>query len=226
MALARFKDLCVDARDAEAIGSFWASVLARRYVSREERPGFIDGPTQAHRIWVNPVPEEKSTKNRVHFDVYVASLEEIEALGARRAPGYEESHFTVMLDPEDNEFCAFVRDDDPAERLHGLVVDSNDPVTDARWWAEVYGADLADHQPDGGFSTLTAVPGMPILTMDFDGVPERKVVKNRTHWDVTTEDVQGLLAAGARLVRGRGGDIAWDVLADPAGNEFCAFTPE
>jgi hypothetical protein len=34
-----------------------------------------------------------------------------------------------------------------------------------------------------------------------------------------------LLALGATLVRKRGGDIEWDILADPEGNEFCAFTP-
>jgi hypothetical protein len=40
-------------------------------------------------------------------------------------------------------------------------------------------------------------------------------------------DVDGvaseILARGATLLRPRGGDIDWDVLADPEGNEFCAF---
>ena len=55
-------------------------------------------------------------------------------------------------------------------------------------------------------------------------VPEPKVVKNRLHIDVTG-DTGALLAAGATLLRRRGGDIRWDVLADPEGNEFCCFAP-
>ena len=53
-------------------------------------------------------------------------------------------------------------------------------------------------------------------------VPERKSVKNRMHIDVfgVTSEIIGL---GATLVRERGGDIQWDVLADPEGNEFCVF---
>jgi hypothetical protein len=38
--------------------------------------------------------------------------------------------------------------------------------------------------------------------------------------------VGALLAAGAHRLRSKGDDgLGWDVLADPAGNEFCAFTP-
>ncbi|MEV6829195.1 VOC family protein [Amycolatopsis sp. NPDC051102] len=35
-----------------------------------------------------------------------------------------------------------------------------------------------------------------------------------------------MVAMGATLIRARGGDTGWDVLADPEGNEFCVFTPE
>ena len=55
-------------------------------------------------------------------------------------------------------------------------------------------------------------------------VPERKTVKNRMHIDVFGR-TQELLDAGATLVRARDGEIEWDVLADPEGNEFCAFAP-
>lgn len=162
-------------------------------------------------------------KNRVHLDVYARSVAELEALGAERAAGYEETHFTVMLDPEENEFCAFVREDVPLERCHGLVVDSNDPAADARWLAELYGARVTDDA--AGFSTVSEVPGMPILTMDFDVVPEEKAVKNRLHWDVTADELGPLLEAGAVLLRSPDDDVGWHVLADPAGNEFCVFSP-
>ena len=35
----------------------------------------------------------------------------------------------------------------------------------------------------------------------------------------------GLVAAGATLLRRRDDEIGWDILADPEGNEFCVFTP-
>lgn len=44
------------------------------------------------------------------------------------------------------------------------------------------------------------------------------------HLDVFGDRAE-LLALGATLLRERGGDIEWDVMADPEGNEFCVFTP-
>jgi hypothetical protein len=55
-------------------------------------------------------------------------------------------------------------------------------------------------------------------------VPEPRTVKNRIHWDVTVSGVAPLVEAGATVLREPGGDISWYVLADPDGNEFCAFT--
>lgn len=72
--------------------------------------------------------------------------------------------------------------------------------------------------------TVEGVPGKPVLTMDFVPVPEPKTGKNRIHWDVTVPDMTPLVAAAARVLREPGGGIGWHVLADPEGNEFCAFT--
>ena len=48
-------------------------------------------------------------------------------------------------------------------------------------------------------------------------------MKNRIHFDVDTADVQLLVDAGATLLRPQDDEIGWSVLADPDGNEFCAF---
>ena len=53
-------------------------------------------------------------------------------------------------------------------------------------------------------------------------MPEPKTVKNRIHWDVTG-DAEALIAAGASVLRRPDDEIAWTVLADPEGNEFCVF---
>jgi hypothetical protein len=160
-----------------------------------------------------------TVKNRAHFDTYASDLAELEALGATVVE--RRSKWTVMADPEGTLFCAFLRDVVPPDRLHGLAVDSADPVAAARWWAGVFEVPVALHD---GWATIEQLPGMPTLTMDFNPVPESKTVKNRVHWDVAVADLQPLLDAGATLLRPQGGDIAWHVLADPDGNEFCAFT--
>jgi hypothetical protein len=67
------------------------------------------------------------------------------------------------------------------------------------------------------------VPEAPFDALVFVPVPERKTVKNRIHIDVTTPDVQRLIAAGARMLHAQDAHISWSVLADPDGNEFCAF---
>jgi hypothetical protein len=222
MAIARFKDLCLDAVDGGRMGEFWAAVLDRAWETKEDDDGVLTGGTPGHTIWINGVPEPRTVKNRVHLDVYARSLAGLGALGATVVESFP--RWTVMADPEGGEFCAFLRDDLPPERLHGLVVDCAGPEAQARWWGAVFGVDVTAN--DGWF-TLEGVPGMPIQTMDFVPVPEPKTAKNRVHWDVTVpavESVAALVAAGATLLRDPAGDTAWHVLADPEGNEFCAFT--
>jgi hypothetical protein len=183
----------------------------------------LTGPAPQHRIWVNRVPEPKKAKHRVHLDIYARALADLAALGATVVePQHGTRRWTIMADPEGGEFCAFPRPELPAERLHGLVVDCADPGALARWWGRVYDTPVTDN--GGGWLTLAEVPGMPIATMDFVPVPEPKAVKNRVHWDVSAADVAPLVAAGATVLRAADGEVRWHVLADPEGNEFCAFT--
>jgi Glyoxalase-like domain len=222
MPIAQFKDLCIDASDPARLGRFWAAVLGRAWEAKDDGDGLLTGPARQHAIWVNRVPEAKAAKNRVHLDVYAADLAELEALGATIVEPHDGTRgWTMMADPEGGEFCAFLRPELPAERLHGLVVDSADAGAQARWWAGVYGVGVT--KKDGWFM-LEGVPGMPIRTMDFAEVAEPKTVKNRVHWDVTVDSVTPLVEAGAAVLREPGADIGWHVLADPEGNEFCAFT--
>ncbi len=207
----------MDADDQGRLGVFWAAVLDRTWDEKDE---LLAGPTPQHRIWVNSVPENKTAKHRVHLDVYARQLADLTDLGATVLE--PQRHWTVMADPEGGEFCAFLRDEVPTERLHGLVVDSADPEAQARWWAGIFGVAVIENE---SWFTLEGVPGMPIGTMDFVPVPEPKAGKNRIHWDVAVAAVAALVEAGATVLREPGDDIYWHVLADPEGNEFCAFTP-
>jgi len=40
-----------------------------------------------------------------------------------------------------------------------------------------------------------------------------------------SESLAALVREGATVLREPAGDVDWHVLADPAGNEFCVFTP-
>jgi len=140
MAIARFQDLCLDAGEPARLGAFWAAVLGRTWEPKDNGDGLLTGPTPRHTIWINRVPEAKTVKHRVHFDIYARELADLEALGATiMEPQHGARTWTIMADPEGGEFDAFLRPELPAERLHGLVVDCADPKAQARWWAGVYG---------------------------------------------------------------------------------------
>jgi hypothetical protein len=133
--------------------------------------------------------------------------------------------FAVLRDPGGNELCAFPGDVDDGRGLarpFALCVDSAAPVEAAHWWQTIIGGRIGDG-PDGSPRYLHHGAGLGELIMKFVPVDDERVVKNRCHWDVTTDDVEALVAAGATVVRRPDADIDWTVLADPQGNELCAF---
>ncbi len=107
--------IVIDCADPLELARFWAAVFG---TGIESSVG--DGP---HYVDLLPVPgvpilrfqrvlEPKPTKNRLHLDLDVDDMDEacarVEALGGRRISqplteyGYT---WTVMQDPEGNEFC-------------------------------------------------------------------------------------------------------------------------
>jgi Glyoxalase-like domain len=104
------KAVSFDAADALALATFWAAVFGSD-VDEDSSPdkAFVEaagwgGPN----IWFIRVPEAKSAKNRMHFDLRApgAVADEVirlEKLGATVMERHQ--HYTVMQDPEGNEFC-------------------------------------------------------------------------------------------------------------------------
>ena len=82
MAIARFKQVVLDAGDVVRLGKFWSAALNRTWQPKKDTYGFVTGPTPQHTAWINAVPEPKTAKNRVHLDIYARSLADLEALGA------------------------------------------------------------------------------------------------------------------------------------------------
>ena len=174
-------------------------------------------------MWFNTVPEPKTVKNRVHLDLVLPSYAPLVEAGAHVLEDHETTRdrWTVLADREGNELCVFPTGVDAPT---ALVVDAADAVGLAEWWAEVLGARTTG-APDGTRRWITDVPGLPFDVWKMVTVPDERTVKNRWHWDVVCDDLPGLVARGARVLREPDEQIHWHVLADPEGNEFCAFAP-
>ena len=109
----RVFEIVVDCQDAPAITRWWAEVFGVEAQNDGEKPwwwltdvpGFPSkevGPFFA--MVFGPVPEPKTVKNRWHWDVY-GEVEEFLSRGATLL--WEEPRWTVLADPEGNEFCVF-----------------------------------------------------------------------------------------------------------------------
>jgi hypothetical protein len=223
MALARWKDLCLDAADLTVAADFWAPVLGLETQHRDAAVTCLRGDPAERTTWVNKVPEPKTVKNRVHLDLVRDSVRPLVAAGA--VVLHEPSadwRWHVLADPEGNELCVFAPQ--PGEPT-ALVTDAIDEQAQAAWWADVLGATLSPG-PEGVLRWLRDVDGLPYDVWKFVAVPEPKTVKNRWHWDLVCDDVDALVARGATLLRAPDADIGWHVLADPEGNELCAFASD
>ncbi|MBM7789396.1 VOC family protein [Tenggerimyces flavus] len=120
-------------------------------------------------------------------------------------------------------------------RMGALVVDAGDPGRLARFWAEALDWVISQAEdpewvvePHEGSRDDCVVPDLLFIK-----VPEPKAGKNRLHFDLRPEDqaaeVARLEGLGATHVDVGQGDVAWVVMADPEGNEFCvqpAHRPE
>jgi hypothetical protein len=231
-----FKDLCIDvtagAGRPAAVAQFWATALDLTVSGaggEDAQLSPADGEPSERTIWINAVPEDIAGKTRVHLDLAVPAGDPGALLGSgasliRSADPGRPWH--VLEDPDGAAFCVFPVEADGPTRpgAYELVVDAEDPTAIATWWAERTGATV-HHHPVRPFVWLEGAAGLPFDRWEFNPVPEPKTHKNRIHWDVTLvdADVDTLVAAGATLLRPPAPDGDWWVLADPEGNEFCAF---
>jgi hypothetical protein len=222
MAIATYKDLCIDAVDPVVMGRFWGRALGLELTLLDDGDTRLTGPTPGHTVWINRVPEPVTVKQRLHLDIRAESPEVVEAWGAT-AVDRDSFPWVVMKDPEGGELCVFGTPPDKPAGLMELVLDTGpDPAPIADWWAEVLGVERQD-EPDHGFSYLEGIPNAPFEDLVFVPVSEPKTVKNRIHLDVTTGDIADLKAVGATVLRAQDDGIGWTVMADPEGDEFCAF---
>jgi hypothetical protein len=218
MPLVTYRNLVFDVNDVDMMGTWWAPRLGLEF-ERVGEFGRLAGADTNQTIWLVPVPEPKTVKNRVHIDLIAPGLELFADCEMISDPGLPWSTF---LDPEGGEFCVFVHAGEP-HQLKDIVVDTNDAESLVEWWASVLGGEWDE---DEGDAWIDDVPGVPMESFDFCFVPEEKSTKNRIHWDVVLNQaisVADLEGRGARVLAER---EHWTVMADPHGNEFCVFGHE
>ncbi|WP_129664513.1 VOC family protein [Phytoactinopolyspora endophytica] len=227
MSVATWHALCMDASHAGRLAAFWSAALGMSSTALDDGGYRLVNDDERVQIWVDPVPEPKTVKHRVHLDVQVGSLDGLHELGATALrPPTDEDEWWVMQDVEGGEFCAFLREGMaslPGHRL-AVVVDSVDPYAQVAWWGEILGLQR-EREPQGHYAALETMGRLPFDYLCFVPVPEPKTAKNRIHWDVLCPDVDVLVARGARILREPDDEISWHIMADPEGNEFCAFAP-
>ena len=114
LMVARFYQLVVDARDPSRLAHWWAEVLGYDVLYETADEAIIGtAPEQYPGICFVPVSDAKMTKNRLHIDLdpddHEAEVARVTGLGARHADiGQGDVPWTVLADPEGNEFCILI----------------------------------------------------------------------------------------------------------------------
>jgi hypothetical protein len=104
------KTVTFDAADALALARFWAAVFGSDVdeESTADKAYLEAAGWGGPNIWFARVPEGKTAKNGVHFDLrapgpVAEEVARLEKPGARVFQAHD--HYVVMQDPEGNEFC-------------------------------------------------------------------------------------------------------------------------
>jgi predicted enzyme related to lactoylglutathione lyase len=112
----RIANITVDCDDVLRVAAFWSALLGRpldaRSSARFASIGIADGGREEPAWYFTKVPEAKQAKNRLHLDLTIAdpsAVDDVVALGATVVAEHEvpgrDHRWTVMHDPEGNEFC-------------------------------------------------------------------------------------------------------------------------
>jgi predicted enzyme related to lactoylglutathione lyase len=104
----------IDCVDPRSLAEFWSEALG--YVQVADLGGYLilrpaDGSPGGLTVSLQEVPEPPSGKNRIHLDLEASDradeVARLVTLGATtvREHAYSEFAWTVLADPEGNEFC-------------------------------------------------------------------------------------------------------------------------
>ena len=234
--------LTFDANDPAALARFWAGVLGRELIVDPDDPDVVvllPSDDTEFRIEFAPTQEPKTGPNQMHFDMASQSPEEQQAtvaraleLGGRHidiGQGPDADH-VVMADPEGNEFCVIEAGNNFLANTGFIGALSSDGSQEVGYfWSEALGWPLVWDQDEE--TAIQSPHGGSKIS--WGGPPfNPKTGKNRLHLDLAPPadgdqeaEVERLISLGAKRIDIGQGDVSWEVMADPDGNEFCVLTP-
>lgn len=111
-----------------------------------------------------------------------------------------------------------------------IVLDTQDPRRLATFYCTLQGVEaVRTYGEDDQYTALA--PNREGLMLVFQRVPEPKTGKNRAHFDLVVDELDGPTAQteelGGRWIEpGKTHELAgfsWRCMADPEGNEFCLY---
>jgi len=113
----RFAQWTLDVQDVGRMAAFWSAVLGYRIERGDAGDAHLWPPDGGLSVWLQPTDAPKAGKNRDHPDLVAdggdveAEVARLLALGATHADVGQKGDegFTVLADPEGNEFCLLHR---------------------------------------------------------------------------------------------------------------------
>ena len=101
----------IDVSDLDRAEAFYSAVLGVKRDSAWDQYLAFEPLPSGLTVYLQRVPEKKTSKTRVHIDLSVpdvlAALARVEALGGRALRDFVEpgENLAVVADPDGNEFC-------------------------------------------------------------------------------------------------------------------------
>ncbi|MFE3192334.1 VOC family protein [Nocardia sp. NPDC059240] len=230
-----------DAERPRSVARFWAELLG--WEVTVDRPGEVDVAAPDPdgldvALTFLPARRPKTALNRIHLDLSARSLDHQRlqvdralALGARRVDiGQGVVPWTVLADPEGNEFCVLEPREEYVDTgaVAAIAVDTRDPLRLADFWSTATGWPLTLR--NDRYTGIRSATGQgPWL--EFLHRPEAAGKGGRLHLDLVAfprddpaAEAARLRAAGAVPLESASGAPGVNdpvVLADPETNEFC-----
>ena len=113
--VARLDEIGIDVTDLDRSAVFWSELLGLKPAPRrgDDTYPYLSFERLANgiKIYLQRVPEKKTSKTRVHLDVATRDLEvalaKVKSLGGQEVRRVQElgNEWIVVLDPDGNEFC-------------------------------------------------------------------------------------------------------------------------
>ena len=191
---------------------------------RDDRVARIADPS-LHTLWINTVPEAKVVKDRVHLDLVPGRRHSRCSTWAPRRTTTRAASSWCRTRAATRCACSRAT---PAVRspVRSHCASTAPSRSRPHGGGTTCWAGTSATAPTARRATSMTPPAWAGSCSSSCRSTIGGIVKNRCHWDVTTDDVDQLVARGAtRRARPDGDDTFWTVLADPQGNEFCAFEP-